>query len=435
MQITEELLKFIEMSPSPFHAVDTISKRLEKEGFMALQESESWTLEPGQRYYVTRNGSSILAFKVGKHLENYSFNMVASHSDSPVFKVKERAEIQFKNHYASLNTEGYGGMILSSWLDRPLSIAGRAFVKEGDHFESRLVNIDCDLMMIPNLAIHMNRTINDGFKYNQQVDMMPLLAGKDFKQGDYTKLIAEHLNVDPENICGLDMFVYHRTKPTVFGLNREFIASPKLDDLQCAFATLLGFIAGENENGINVYCCFDNEEVGSSTRQGAASTFLYDTLTRINHGLGFTQEDYHRALASSMMLSCDNAHAVHPNHPEKTDATNHVYMNEGVVVKSHASQRYTSDGLSIGLMKHYAKEAGVSLQFFANRSDAQSGGTLGNISGTKVSVMAVDLGLPQLAMHSSYEMAGVQDTKDMCALVRVFFNHHIDHRGDQFFIQ
>ncbi len=435
MQTTKELLEFIEMSPSPFHVVDNISKRLEKKGFIALQEGETWTLKRNHQYYVSRNGSSMIAFKIGEHLENYSFNMVASHSDSPVFKVKEHAEIQFKDRYTSLNTEGYGGMILSSWLDRPLSIAGRALVQVGDHFESKLVNIDQDLMVIPNVAIHMNRTINDGFKYNQQIDMMPLLAGGNFKEGDYTKLIAQSLNVDPLAICGLDMFVYHRTKPTLFGIHQEFIASPKLDDLQCAFATLLGFIDGENEHGINVYCCFDNEEVGSSTRQGAASTFLYDTLTRINQSLGFTQEDYHRALASSMMLSCDNAHAVHPNHPEKTDMTNHVYMNEGVVVKSHASQRYTSDGLSVGLIKHYAKEAGIPLQFFANRSDAPSGGTLGNISSTKVSVMSVDLGLPQLAMHSSYESAGVQDTEAMRTLLRVFFSHHLLMQGNRFFIQ
>ena len=425
-KISEELVNFIKNSPTAFHAIDNISKRLKENGYEELLEGKCWDVKPGGKYFVTRNNSSIIALNIGTKLDNYSFNVAASHSDSPTFKVKENAEIEVKGKYTKLNTEGYGGMLCATWFDRPLSIAGRVLVKEEDTYVTKLVDIDRDLIMIPNVAIHMNRQVNDGYAYNKQVDMLPLFGGSECKSGDFNKLIADNLGVDQKSIYGSDLYLYNRMAPSIWGANEEFISSPKLDDLQCAFTSLEGFLKGSNEQSINVFACFDNEEVGSGTKQGAASTLLSDILQRINAGLGKNEEDYYRALASSFMLSADNAHAVHPNHPEKTDVNNCVYMNEGIVVKSHAGQKYTSDAVSIEIFKGFCEKAGVPVQFFANRSDVAGGSTLGNIAMAQVSMNSVDIGLPQLAMHSSYETAGIKDTYYMVKVMEEFFNSHIE---------
>lgn len=427
-ELSKELLEFLRKSPSVFHAIHNIKAELTANGYEELLEGEHWNIVPGGRYFVTRNQSSIIAVNVGNNLDEYSFNVAASHSDCPTFKVKENAEIEVKGKYTQLNTEGYGGMICATWLDKPLSVAGRVIVKEENRFVTKLLNIDRDLLLIPNVAIHMNRAINDGYKYNKQVDMLPLFGGAGSGKGDFKKVIAEELGVDEDTIYGSDLYLYNRTAPAIWGANEEFISSQHLDDLQCAFASLKGFLKGNNPKNINVYVCFDNEEVGSSTRQGAESTFLYDVLHRINRALGKTEEEYDRAIASSFMLSGDNAHAVHPNHTELTDVANCVYMNEGVVVKVHAGQKYTTDAFSMAVCKALCKKAEVPIQFFANRSDAAGGSTLGNISATKVSMSAVDIGLPQLAMHSSYETAGVKDTYYMIKMMEVFFSTDISEK-------
>lgn len=317
-------------------------------------------------------------------------------------------------------------MLCSTWFDRPLSIAGRVLVRDGDRYLTKLINFDRDLVLIPNVAIHMNRAVNDGYAYNKQVDMLPLFGGSDSKVGDLNKLIAEKLNIDVENIYGSDLYLYNRMEPSIWGINEEFISCPQLDDLQCAYSSLQGFLKGYSAKSINVYACFDNEEVGSGTKQGAGSTFLQDVLKRVNNALGKSDEEYYRALASSFMLSADNAHAVHPNHPSKTDVNNCVYINEGVVVKSHAGQKYTSDAVSIAVFKGLCKNANVPVQFFANRSDVVGGSTLGNIAMAQVSMNGVDIGLPQLAMHSSYETAGIKDTYYMIKVMEEFFNSHIE---------
>lgn len=424
-ETAKELLSFLQKSPSSFHAIQNIKEELLQNGYEELLESRSWKIVPGGKYFVTRNQSSILAVNVGENLEDYSFNIAASHSDSPTFKIKENAEIEVKGKYTQLNTEGYGGMLCATWFDKPLSIAGRVLVKEGERITTRLLNIDRDLLMIPNVAIHMNRMINDGYKYNKQVDMLPLFGGADCTKGDFKKMIAKELGVEEENICGTDLYLYNRTVPSVWGANEEFISAPRLDDLQCAYASLQGFLKGKNPKNINVYVCFDNEEVGSATKQGAHSTFLYDVLHRVNTALGNTEEEYYRAVASGFMLSADNAHAVHPNHPELTDVGNCVYMNEGIVVKVHAEQKYTTDAVSAAVFRTICDTAKVPVQFFANRSDASGGSTLGNISATKVSVNAVDIGLPQLAMHSSYETAGIKDTYYMEKAMETFYSTNI----------
>lgn len=428
-EISKELVSFIQKSPTAFHAVAQMRNILLNNGYEELLEGQSWHIEAGHRYFITRNHSSIIALNLGDDLDSYSFNVAASHSDSPTFKIKENAEIEVRGKYTQLNTEGYGGMLCATWFDRPLSIAGRVLVKQGDSYLTKLLCFDKDLVLIPNVAIHMNRAVNDGFAYNKQVDLLPLIGGSDYQNGDLKKMIATELNVDVEEIYGTDLYLYNRMSPSIWGAHREFISSPQLDDLQCAYSSLQGFLKGNHKKSINVFACFDNEEVGSGTKQGAASTFLYDVLKRVNTALGKTEEDYYRAIASSFMLSCDNAHAVHPNHPEKTDINNCVYMNEGVVVKSHAGQKYTSDAVSIALFRGFAKNAGIPIQFFANRSDALGGSTLGNIAMTQVSMNSVDIGLPQLAMHSSYETAGVKDTYYMIQVMEEFFNSHIEAVG------
>lgn len=428
--IISELTTFIEHAPTAFHAIDEIKKMLKEEGFQELKESEIWNLEPGKKYYVTRNNSSIIALKAGKNLENYSFQVTASHSDSPTFKLKENAEIEIAKKYTVLNTEGYGGMICSTWFDRPLSLAGRVMVKKGDSIETKLVKMNRDLLMIPSLAIHMDRKVNDGRAINKQVDMLPVLSGSVKEPGEVKALVAKELGVEKTDIYGMDLFLYNRMEAVRWGSDGEFIGCPRLDDLECAFTSLKGFLEAENDRNINVYACFDNEEVGSGTKQGAASTFLYDVLWRANKALGNKEEEYYRAVAGSFMLSCDNAHAVHPNYKQKTDATNCVYMNDGIVVKSHAGQKYTSDAVSVAVFKMICEKAGVPVQFFSNRSDEAGGSTLGNIAMAQVSMNTVDIGLAQLAMHSAYETAGVKDTQYMVKAVKTFYSSHIAADSD-----
>ena len=313
--VSQELVSFIKNSPTAFHAVDNMRTILLENGYEELLEGRHWDIEAGKKYFVTRNNSSIMALNLGTELENYSFNVAASHSDSPTFKIKENAEISVRNKYVQLNTEGYGGMICSSWLDRPLSVAGRLLIQEGQTYRTQLINIDRDLVLIPNVAIHMNRSVNDGYTFNKQIDMLPLFGGSESKEGDFKALIAKEANVDVDSILGSDLYLYNRNNPSIWGANEEFVSCAQLDDLQCAFSSLQGFLKGSHKNSINVFACFDNEEVGSGTKQGAASTFLFDVLKRVNTGLGKTEEDFYRAVASSFMLSADNAHAVHPNHP------------------------------------------------------------------------------------------------------------------------
>ena len=424
-KIAEEALAFIGKNPTAFHTVASVREALEQNGYRELLESGAWQLEPGARCYVCRNGSSIIAFHLGTELERYSFNIAASHTDSPTFKLKEHSAHQSGGRYTTLHVEGYGGMICSTWLDRPLSIAGRVLVQREDgSITAELVNLDRDLVLIPSVAIHMNRAVNDGFAFNKQVDMLPLFSGEE--GGSLASLLAEALGVGEEQLLSSDLYLYSRDRASVWGRSGEFISSGRLDDQQCVFASLRGFLGASNSRSVNVLACFDNEEVGSGTKQGAASPFLQDVLRRINLALGKGEEEYLRALASSFMLSADNAHAVHPNHPEHSDAENRVFMNAGVVVKAHAGQKYTSDGMSVAVVKALAGRGEVPLQFFSNRSDMNGGSTLGNIAMTHVPVKCADIGLPQLAMHSCYETAGVKDTWYMVRLMEELFRSHFE---------
>lgn len=420
---SKELLEFIEKSCSCFHVIANMKEELKDNGFEELLESDEWELKEGGRYYVSRNESSIIAFKIPAK-DFTGFQIMSSHSDFPTFKVKENAEMCVENKYTKLNVEKYGGMICSPWFDRPLSIAGRVLVKEGDRIVTKLVNVDRDLVMIPNLAIHMNREINDGYKYNAQVDMLPLY-GDEAAKGSLMKIIAESAGVAEEDILGNDLYLYNRMPGTFWGAKEEFISSAKLDDVQCAFSSMKGFIKGESKKAVTVHCVMDNEEVGSGTKQGAASTFLKDTLCRINRAMGRTEEEYLRALAGSFMLSADNAHGVHPNYPDKTDPTNRPYLNGGIVIKYNANQNYTTDAVSAAIFKTMCQRAEVPCQTFVNRSDMAGGSTLGNIANTQVAMNTVDIGVAQLAMHSPYETCGVKDTFYLMKIAEEFFDSYI----------
>ena len=428
IQHVEELFQFIENSPSCFHAIETIRKKLNAEGFIELVEGRSWQIEKGKKYYVTRNLSSIIAFKIPENdLKN--FQIVASHSDSPTFKIKENAEIEVNNKYVKLNTEKYGGMICSTWFDRPLSIAGRILVKEGNLVKTHLVNIDKDLVIIPNLAIHMYRAVNDGYKYNAQIDMLPLY-GDNTSKGSLMKTVAQSVGVEEDSILGTDLFLYNRMRGTKIGANSEYISSPRLDDLECAYASLSAFLSETNSNSASVYCVFDNEEVGSGTKQGADSTLLYDVLRRINMCLGNSEEDYYKLIASSFMVSADNAHALHPNYSDKSDPTNKVYINDGIVIKYNANQKYTTDAVSASIFKSICDSVNVPYQTFTNRSDILGGSTLGNISNAHVSLNTIDIGLAQLAMHSTYETAGAKDVTYLIEALKAFYNTSIEQVED-----
>ena len=424
---TREMLEFIEKSPTCFHAIANLKTELTEQGFCELKENESWEVQTGKGFFVTRNDSSLIAFKVPAGVEGSNpplgFHIIASHSDSPTFKVKESPEMTVENTYVKLNTEKYGGMILSTWLDRALSVAGRVVVKGEQGIETRLVNIDKDLLVIPNVAIHMNREMNKGVEYNPQVDMLPLFAdcSESKKKSSLMKRVAKAAGVKQDEILGHDLFLYTREKGRIIGENGEFVMSPRLDDLQCVFASSKAFMESESKGYINVCAVFDNEEVGSGTKQGADSTFLEDTLWRVGEALGASRSKYLQMVAGSFLISADNAHAVHPNHPEKADPTNRPYLNRGIVIKYHGSQKYATDAVSSAEMKRICREAEVPFQTYANRSDILGGSTLGNISTAHVSVSSVDIGLPQLSMHSAVETAGVKDTKYAVEAFKVFY--------------
>ena len=397
---TKRLLAFLDSAHSVYHAAAGIAKELESSGYTRLEETDSWKLVPGEKYYLTRGGSAVLAFRVPEG-DPKGFLLSASHCDRPTFKVKENGEL--KGTYTRLAVEKYGGMLMSTWLDRPLSIAGRVLVETENGVESRLVDIDRDLLLIPNVAIHMNRKANDGYSWNPAIDLLPLLGGKD-AAGKLEKLLEEAAG---GKILGHDLYLYVRQKASVWGVDEEYISSPALDDLQCAWGCTQGFLqAGKTEN-LPVLCVFDSEEVGSNSVQGAASMLLPDTLERICGALGL---NLHQMLAGSFMVSADNAHAVHPNHPEYADPCNAPVVGGGVVLKFNASQRYTTDGISAAVFRKACAMAEVPVQTYCNRADIPGGSTLGHISLTHVSVPSADIGLAQLAMHSSFETAGVADS-------------------------
>lgn len=444
----KDFFSFIDNSPTCFQAVENVTNALREAGAVELKETLPFDLECGKTYFVTRNGSSLLAFylpksKKGKRPSGY--RIYAAHSDSPCFKIKPCGVMKAEGKYVLLNTEKYGGMILSTWLDRPLSVAGRVAYEQEGQIVTSTVNLDKLTCIIPNVAIHMNRDMNNGVEYNPQTDMRPLI-GLSQDMPELSKLVADQLGIQKESIMGEDLYVYSKEKCCLMGTSEELMGGPRLDDLECVFAGLKGFLSalGEKDNTkdktvlndnsttedenvtvdkmtIPMLAIFDNEEVGSGTKQGADSTFLTDILERIANAMKWDSETVKCMYANSFMISADNAHAVHPNHPEKADPTNRPIINEGIVVKYHGGQKYTTDAYSEAILKKYAKKAQVSLQTYANKSDIPGGSTLGNIATAHLSIPTVDIGLPQLAMHSAFETAGTNDYLDLCKLTEVYF--------------
>lgn len=426
-QLARELLQFIAQSPSAYHVIDNLKKRLRASGYTELAEHEHWEIKTGGKYFLTRGGTSCIAFRVPEGPAR-GFMLTASHSDSPCFKIKENPE-RAAGRYLQLSTEKYGGMLMAPWFDRPLSVAGRVMVDTENGIETRLVNIDRDLLIIPNLAIHMNRAANDGVKLLPNIDTLPLL-GSIAEKDCFLPLVAEHAGCRAEQILGHDLTLYVRQPGTLLGAREEYVAGPKLDDLACVFASLEGFLAAAPAQSIPVLCVFDNEEVGSETRQGAASTFLRDTLLRVTQALGLADGELLQMLDQSFLLSCDNAHAQHPNHPEFSDPGNCPYVNEGVVLKFNANRRYVTSGVSAALYRKLCQKACAKVQVYANRSDLPGGSTLGSIASTLVPIEMADIGLAQLAMHSCYETAGVEDLFDMVNICRELFSSSVQKSGD-----
>ena len=416
---SRNLLAFLKDSPTCFHAAASVRKILKENGYEELIEGKPWKLNEKGRYFIVRNESSVIAFRIPKQ-DFTGFMIGASHSDSPTFKIKANPEIT-ENGYVKLNVEKYGGMLLGQWYDRPLTAAGRVIVKENNCFVTKLVNIDRDLLLIPHLAIHMDRKANEQGAGSVQKDFLPVLGSEETK-GMFMKIVAEEAGVKEEDIIGHDLFLCLREEGRIWGAKQEYVSSLRLDDLQCGYADLEGFLQAEESDSVPVFAMFDNEEVGSLTKQGANSTFLEDVLHRICSLCGKDENGYREAAANSFMVSADNAHAVHPAHPEKADPVNRPKINKGIVLKHSANQKYTTDAVSAAVFRAICKEAGVPVQDFTNHSDVIGGSTLGNLSNSHVSLNTADIGLPQLAMHSCYETAGTEDTGYLIQAMRKFFS-------------
>lgn len=433
MQEMRELMQFLDNSLTSYHAVCEVEKQLKKAGFELLSEKKIWELESGKAYYVIRNDSSLMAFRVPdcEIADIKGFHIFAAHTDSPAFKIKETPEMEKEGAYVVVNTEKYGGMILSTWMDRPLTIAGRVCLARDGKIVSYPVKLADNICMIPNLAIHMNRDMNNGVALNPQIDMLPLLTMKQEAQGYKTikAMVAEVLSeelgetIEEKDILAGDLFVENCEKAVLAGVEKEFLMTPRYDDLGCVFGGLKGILSGKSSQYLNVLAIFDNEEVGSLTRQGADSTLLRDTLDNIAVGLRASAAVLRTWIAGSFLLSADNAHACHPNQAGKADPTNKPFLNHGIVLKYHGSQKYATDAYSAAYVRLLCEKCEVPMQTYANRSDIAGGSTLGNLAMAQVSMPAADIGLPQLAMHSAYETAGVKDMEYLVQLAKEFFSY------------
>ena len=405
------LCEYLDSAKSVYHSVEGLRTRLEEEGYQYLPESAEWNLQSGGRYYLVRGGTALMAFRIPEG-QPTGFMMSAGHSDRPTFKVKENPLLNGK--YRRLAVEPYGGMLMSTWLDRPLSLAGRVLVENNGVLESKIIDVDQDLLLIPNVAIHMNRQVNEGYKWNPAVDLIPLMGNAETED----RLMEKLEELAGGKILGHDLYLYVRQKSSVWGLEEEFLSAPAIDDLTSIWCCMEGFLASKPSNAISLFCTFDSEEVGSNSMQGAGSNLLELVMLRICRAMGWEAD---QLLSQSFMISADNAHAVHPNHPECADPNNAPVMNGGVTLKFNANQKYTTDGVSAAIFRSICEKAGVPVQTYCNRADIPGGSTLGHISMTHVSVHSADVGIPQLAMHSCYETAGVKDVLDFAKAMTCYY--------------
>ena len=422
-----DLINYIYESPTAFHAVKTSVSFLNQNGFKEINLNDKWHLDFGGKYYITKNSSALIAFVINSDdIDKDGFRIIASHSDSPSFRIKPNPEMIVENTYLKLNTECYGGPILSTWLDRPLSIAGRVVIK-GENIlkpKEKFININKPICIIPNVAIHLNRGINNGYKYNKQKDMLPLigLINETLEKDNFLiKEICKELVIEKDEIIDFDLFLYEYEKGCLMGINEEFISTGRLDNLAMAHASLHALINSNGNKGINLVSIFDNEEVGSSTKQGADSNMLLNILERICISLGKNREEFFTSIYSSFMISADLAHGVHPNMTEKHDPTNRPVLGKGPVIKVNANQSYTSDAYSSSIYKSICKSINVDYQEFVNRSDERGGSTIGPISSTHIDIQSVDIGTPILAMHSIRELGSVVDHYNVYKTFNKFF--------------
>ena len=423
-----EVIEFIDESPSAYHVVKNCSDILEENGFERIMPREKWELKKGGKYFLKKSSSTIIAITIGKNFDvRKGFKIFGAHTDSPCFRIKPNPEMVTEN-MVRLNTEVYGGPILSTWFDRPLSIAGRVIVKGEDPFFPKTVKIKIDepLLTIPNLAIHQNREVNNGVKIDKQNDVLPVISliNKNFeKEGYLEKIILEKTGIKKEDIIDFDLYLYATEKGCLLGANEEFMSSPKLDNLASVYTGIIGLVeAEENQDRINIFVAFDNEEIGSATKQGADSNYLLNTLERISLALGFNRSDFLQMLESSYILSADAAHTAHPAHLGKTDPTNRGKINEGISIKISAKQKYTSDGYSIAVIRQLIEGTEIRIQPFVNESNELGGSTIGPISSTHLDIDGVDLGVPMFAMHSVRELCGIFDVFYLKELAKEFFS-------------
>ena len=422
-QEIKKLFSMLQKSVSPYHAVEEGATQLKEAGYKERKLDEKWELKKGEGYFIRPYGSTLIAFFIGEQYQTGDMLRVeAAHTDWPCLKLKSLPEK--KGHYQSLNVEVYGGPILNTWLDRPLSAAGRVAIKGSDVFHPKICLIDFQkpYFIIPNLAIHMNRKINDGVELNRQVDMLPLCGINETSEKNwfYTAL-AKELQVDPLDIMDYEINIYNKDSSDLIGFQEDLISSPRLDNISSVQACLSGLMDGKRNNGINLIALFDNEEIGSHTKQGGDSNILPMVLEHLYSALGQTREDYLTAIAGGMMLSVDVAHAIHPNHPEKCDITNQIYLNEGIAIKLSGNQRYATDCEAVSIIEQLCRKYKIPYKKFANRSDIPGGSTLGTITSSFLPMKTVDLGAPILAMHSSRETMGVNDQISLCRLTTAFF--------------
>lgn len=427
-KLAQELIDFLYESPTAYHAAYSVKDILDKEGFEEIFEKDSWSLKKGGKYYLAKNNSAVIAFKVGNgEIEKDGFRLIGAHTDAPGFKIKPNTEMKTEDHYVRLNTEVYGGPILYTWFDRPLGIAGRVILKGKSPLkpEVKLVNINKPVLIIPSIAIHMNRTVNEGYNFNRQKDTLPLVGFVNEeleKKGYLMSLLTQELGVSEDEILDFDLFLYEYEKGCIMGINEEFISAGKLDDQWMVFAGIKGLINSTDIDSTKVMICIDNEEIGSLTAQGAQSNLIRRTLERITIALGKSTEEFFRAVSNSLMISADLAHAVHPNLPDKHDPTNRPLLGKGPVLKIAASGSYSTEGVAAGIFESVCKEANVPMQKFVNRSDVKGGTTIGPMSAADLSIPVVDMGAPLIGMHSVRELASVKDNFYTVEVFTKFFS-------------
>ena len=414
-RLAQELIDFLYKSPTAYHAASSVKDMLDNEGFEEIFEKDAWKFEKGRKYYLVKNNSAVIAFKVGNgEIEKDGFRLIGAHTDAPGFRIKPNAEMKTEDHYVRLNTEVYGGPILYTWFDRPLGIAGRVILKGKSALKPRveLVNINKPVLIIPSLAIHMNRSVNEGYNFNRQKDTLPLVGFVNEeleKKGYLMSLLTKELGVSEDEILDFDLYLYEYEKGCVIGINEELISAGKLDDQWMVFAGVKALINSTDIDSTKVMICIDNEEIGSLTAQGAQSKLIRGTLERIAIALGKNSEEFFRAVSNSVMISADLAHAVHPNLPEKHDPTNRPLLGNGPVLKIAASGSYSTEGVAAGIFEAVCKEANVPVQKFVNRSDVRGGTTIGPMSAADLCIPVIDMGAPLIGMHSVRELASVKD--------------------------